>query len=175
MTAKHPFFQRLYGLYICFARFSGILGFLTKILTKIDIILADFGQKWPKFGPKLLRVASKTQNWGPQPIFRQNTCLKVFLGFRGAFSTIFRRKTGPGTHFMTIFRRNTGNFGDFSRIPPIFAHFALKRGSKRANFDQKMAIKSVKSFKFGSKDSQNVRKHILYAYKHYPNPPNPLW
>ena len=39
-----------------------------------------------------------------------------------------------------------------------------------AIFDQKMAIKSVKSLNFRAKDSQNVRKPILYTYKHYPKP-----
>ena len=50
-----------------------------------------------------------------------------------------------------------------------------KRGQKRpkmAIFDRKMAIKSVKMLKFGSKDTQNVRKTILNTPRFYPKPPD---
>ena len=95
-----------YGLWGFFAKkfrdFRGFDGsmaqnigtFWTKT-AKIWTNISTRGLKNPKLG------GSPTRFW-VKKLFKS-----VFLGFQGSFSTIFHRKTGPGTHFMAIFRRNT--------------------------------------------------------------------
>ena len=86
---------------------------------------------------------------------------RSFWPIETRFITTFCPKNDLPTPIFMIF------MGGLSRTLQFWPNFGPKRGQKRLKnrakwpfFGLKMAITRVKSLEFGSKDSQNVRKHI---------------